>query len=124
MDNEKDKFSQLSVTIPSIVEMFNKHRSEKIEAEEEVLKEFFSILLTDSQITEYDMAVKYGFPYNARLEVAKHLYTVICTLREANGFFVHDVDKFTTKEIRTYRKILKSVSRMYKRLYKKMKQVE
>ena len=122
MDNKKDEFANMSVTIPTISERYYDNQRRRMVAEEEDLKELLSILIADSEITHFDMASKYGFSYNARLEVAKHLSLVINTLREANGFFVHDLDKFTAKEVRTYRKILKSVSRMYKRLYKKLKE--
>lgn len=123
MDNKEDEFSNMSVTIPSVAERYYDNRRKRIISEANDLEEFFSILLTDSEITEYDMAVKYGLSYDARLEVAKHLSIVISTLKEANGFFVHDKDKFTAKEVRTYRKILKSVGKMYKRLYKKLKEL-
>lgn len=123
MDNEEDKFSNSSVTIPSLSKRYYDNKREKLIREENDLKEFFSILLTDSEITEWDMTVKYGLSYDSRLEVAKHLSTVITALKEANGFFVHDIDKFTAKEVRTYRKILKWVGKMYKRLYKKLKEL-
>lgn len=83
------------------------------------LEEALNILVSNTEITEYDMSVTYGFPYNARMEVIKHLSSIVVILREANGFFYHDMEKFSNKEKRTYRKILKSVSKLYKRMCRK-----